>query len=39
MRLVYHRPKFKVCVCADCFTGISIPAEAWEVMLKKREHG
>ena len=28
MELVYDRRHLKVCVCADCFTGVYIPVEA-----------
>lgn len=31
MEVVYDRPRTKVCVCVDCHTGITVPAEAWEV--------
>ena len=35
MELVYDRPKVKVCVCADCHTGISVPAKAWAVAIAR----
>jgi hypothetical protein len=31
MELVYDRTAAKVCVCAVCHTGISVPAGAWEI--------
>jgi hypothetical protein len=35
MELVYDRPKTKVCVCVDCHTGITVPAEAWAIALAR----
>lgn len=35
MELVYDRPKTKVCVCMECHTGITVPAEAWAIVLKR----
>jgi hypothetical protein len=35
MELVYDRPNAKVCVCVDCHTGISVPAQAWVVALQR----
>jgi hypothetical protein len=36
MELVYNRPNTKVCVCIDCHTGITVPASAWTVAMRKR---
>ena len=35
MKLVYDRPKSKVCVCGDCHTGVTVPAEAWDLILAR----
>ena len=35
MALVYDRPNTKVCVCVDCHTGISVPAQAWCIALAR----
>jgi hypothetical protein len=35
MELVYDRPNTKVCVCVDCHTGITVPAQAWVVALER----
>ncbi len=35
METVYHRPHQKVCVCVDCHTTISVPANAWNVTRDK----
>ena len=35
MKLVYDRPKSKVCVCEDCHTGITVPAEAWDLTFAR----
>jgi hypothetical protein len=35
METVYNRPTSKVCVCVVCHSGITIPAEAWELALKR----
>jgi hypothetical protein len=37
MELVYDRYHQKVCVCADCRTGITVPAVAWRIAKLKRE--
>jgi hypothetical protein len=37
MELVYDRYHQKVCVCADCGTGVSVPAMAWRIAKVKRE--
>lgn len=39
MELVYDRPHQKVCVCADCMSGLSVPQAAWQVAKRKREAG
>ena len=35
MELVYDRPNTKVCVCAECHTGISVPGTAWAVAIAR----
>ena len=35
MSVVYERFALKVCVCPDCFAGIYIPSEAWDVAKRK----
>ena len=36
MELVYDRLNQQVCVCTDCHSGLTIPAAAWDVQLRKR---
>lgn len=36
MELVYDSPNLRVIVCVDCYSGIQIPAGAWDVALGKR---
>jgi hypothetical protein len=36
MELVYDRFNQQVCVCVDCHSGLTIPAEALEVQRRKR---
>lgn len=35
MEVVYDRPSQKVFVCADCHSGLTIPAGAWGVQQAK----
>ena len=35
MELVYDRPSQKVFVCADCHSGLTIPAGAWQIRESK----
>jgi len=35
MEVVYDRPSQKVFVCADCHSGLTIPASAWDVQQPK----
>jgi len=35
MEVVYDRPSQKVFVCADCHSGLTIPASAWDVQQAK----
>lgn len=36
MEAVYNRAQQKVCECIDCHTSITVPADAWETLRKKR---
>ena len=36
MELVYDRFNQQVCVCTDCHSGLTIPAQAWEIQRRKR---
>ena len=37
MEVVYHRHGQQVIVCADCHTGVTVPASAWNIARVKRE--
>lgn len=37
MEVVYSRNNQNVCVCVDCQTGVTVPANAWEIVRLKRE--
>jgi ssDNA-binding Zn-finger/Zn-ribbon topoisomerase 1 len=37
MELVYNRNGQQVVVCADCHTGVTVPATAWNIARIKRE--
>jgi hypothetical protein len=37
MELVYDRYNQQVCVCRDCYSGITIPLAAWEIRRIKRD--
>jgi uncharacterized protein YbbK (DUF523 family) len=37
MELVYDRHNQRVCVCADCHSGLTVPSSAAEVARLKRE--
>ena len=37
MDTVYSRAHQRVVVCIDCYTGIAIPAKAWDVAKVKRD--
>jgi hypothetical protein len=32
MELTYDRDPIKVCVCTNCLTSLSVPAEAWRTL-------
>ena len=36
MEAVYSRAHQKVCVCVDCHTSITVPANAWKIKSEKR---
>jgi hypothetical protein len=36
LEVVYDRYHQHVAVCADCMTGLTIPAKAWAVRAQKR---
>jgi hypothetical protein len=36
MEAVYSRAHQKVCVCVDCHTSVTVPADAWKVKATKR---
>lgn len=38
MELVYDRFNQRVCICADCHSGITVPSSAYEVVRLKREN-
>jgi hypothetical protein len=37
MILVYQRWALQVCVCRDCYAGIYIPHDAWDIARRKHE--
>jgi hypothetical protein len=37
MEIVYDRNSQQVIVCADCHTGVTVPATAWNIARVKRE--
>jgi hypothetical protein len=37
MEAVYSRDHQKVCVCTDCHTSITVPAEAWDAMRARAD--
>ena len=36
MEAVYSRAHQQVCVCVDCHTSITVPAEAWKLKAGKQ---
>ena len=38
MELVYDRFNQRVCICAECHSGITVPSSAYEVARLKREN-
>ena len=36
MEVVYARNNQQVCVCAECGTGVTVPAAAWDRARVKR---
>ena len=37
MEVVYSRHKQQVVVCLDCHSGLTVPADAWNIARVKRE--
>ena len=35
MEAVYTRAHQKVCVCVDCHTSVTVPANAWKIKASK----
>ena len=35
MQLTYDRDPIKVCVCTNCLTSLSVPADAWRLLQKR----
>jgi hypothetical protein len=36
MEMAYDREPLKICVCLNCLTSVSVPAEAWRAMEERR---
>jgi ssDNA-binding Zn-finger/Zn-ribbon topoisomerase 1 len=37
MEVVYQRNNQQVVVCADCHSGLTVPATAWEIVRIKKQ--
>lgn len=37
MEVVYERHNQQVMVCKDCLSGITVPANAWEIVRIKKQ--
>jgi uncharacterized protein YbbK (DUF523 family) len=37
MEVVYQRNNQQVTVCEDCYSGLTVPSTAWEIVRIKRE--
>jgi len=37
MEVVYARGNHQVCVCQDCYSGLTVPRSAWNILRVKRD--